>query len=147
MPFTPKNIEYLILSLGTSKISLIQVANSRSWEIKDENFPVILNEKDDDKKASGFSFKGIFNSNFKTNRSVANQVRFTGFLRIADERLKRYLKKDCPLLLAGAERKLKEFEHITHNNSSIAGEIVGRYSDSNRDELIMKSQEFVMTSR
>jgi hypothetical protein len=135
--------EFLILTLSRKKISLIRVANSHPIEIDDPAFPMTYSEEYEYSKSSagtsfGYSLKG-----FEKDKSVLTEVRFMTFLRGVDERLKPYLKKDVPLVIAGVKKELGDFEKITHHKDRIVGSVHGSYSTYNRSELIKQATELV----
>jgi hypothetical protein len=139
MSVTTSYNHYLILNLSQEKISLVRVNGSRCEEIMDESFPVASVEEPANGPSRGFSL-GNFLKGFRTDKSISGEVKFIGLLRSADERLKRYLRKGDSLLLAGPERRIKEFEKVTHNQSRIAGEIAGSYTVP---ELLAQSKSLI----
>jgi hypothetical protein len=139
MSVTTSYNHYLILSLSREKISLLRVNGSRCEEISDENFPLIIAEESGNGQSPGFSF-GRLLKGFRTDNSISGEVKFIGLLRSADEHLRNYLRKGDSLLIAGPEKKIQEFEKITHNKSRIAGEIAGAYTVP---ELLAQSKSLI----
>jgi hypothetical protein len=135
--------EYLILSLSRKKISLIRVVDSRPIEIEDDAFPMIYSEEYEYSKSSAGTSFGFALKGFEKDKSVLTEVRFLTFLRGADERLRPYLKKDVPLVIAGVKKELGDFETITHHKDRITGLVPGSYSSYNRNDLVQKSTELV----
>lgn len=135
--------EYLILSLSRKKISLIRVVNSHPIEIEDGAFPMTFSDEYEYSKSSAGTSFGYALKGFEKDKSVMTEVRFITFLRGADERLRPYLKKDVPLVIAGVKKELGDFETITHHKDRITGSVPGSYSTYNRNDLIQKSTELV----
>ena len=135
--------EYLILSLSRKKISLLRVSDSHPVEIVDAMFPLFYSEEYEYSKPSLGSSFGFTSKGFEKDKSVLMEIRFISFLRLADARLKGYLKNGIPMVLAGVKKELADFETITNHRNNIAGGVAGNYSDYNRNDLVKKTEEIM----
>jgi hypothetical protein len=135
--------EYLILSLTRKKISLIRVVDSHPIEINDEAFPMTYSEEYEYSKSSAGTSFGYALKGFEKDKSVVTESRFITFLREANVRLRPYLKKDVPLIIAGVKKELGDFETITNQKDRITSRVHGSYSTYNRNDLVQKATELV----
>jgi hypothetical protein len=88
---------------------------------------------------------------FERDKSTLQDIRLKSFLKEGDNTLQKYLQKDSLFFLAGVEKDLSDFEHISQHQKKVSGKIFGNYdSDAIHPlaEIIWnKVQENVKVSR
>lgn len=118
---------YCLLTVSKKRVRLFKGSARDLHEIVNRDFPKKYTEEYEYARPSIGSSSSPGLKAFERDKSVMEDVRTKAFFKQADETLKRYLKGDMPLFIAGAEEVLADFENMSHHSKNVAGRIPGNY--------------------
>lgn len=117
---------YYLLTVSKKRTRLFKGRGRDLQEIINSDFPKQYIEEYEYARPSIGSSSGTL-KDFERDKSILQEARQRSFLKQADDTLKKYLKSDTPLFVAGVGEEVANFEHVSHHVKKIAGKIAGNY--------------------
>lgn len=118
---------YYLLAVSKKKIRLFRGEGRDIQEVHNDDFPkqyVESYEYSKPSRASSFS-QGL--KDYELDKSEMQELRQKNFFKEVDDSMSKYLKKDMPLLVAGVEEELTNFEHVSRHVDKVVGIIHGNF--------------------
>ncbi|HEX6891101.1 MAG TPA: hypothetical protein VF141_10410 [Chryseolinea sp.] len=150
---------YYLVALSKKRVRLFKGSGHDLQEIINDDFPKQYVEEYEYAMPSIGSSSGAL-KDFERDKSILQETRQKSFLKQADDTLKKYMKDDTPLFVAGVGEELANFSHLSHHVKKIAGKIAGNYDvdavhplaesaweqikkmiKTSQDELLLRLQE------
>ena len=119
---------YYLLAVSKKRIPLYRGEGRDLHEIRNNDFPQEYAEEYEYAHPSVDSSSSMSLKSFERDKSVLQEIRQKTFLKHVDHAINKYLKSDIPLLIAGVEETLSNFEHVTHHLNHVVGKIQGDYA-------------------
>jgi len=118
---------YYLLAISRHRVRLFRGSGRDLQEILNGDFPkVYIEEYEYERPSLGSSSSPALKS-FEKDKSILDATRMKTFFKHADGALKKYVSDGSPILIAGIEREIADFEHISQHATRIAGTIGGNY--------------------
>ncbi len=118
---------YYLLAVSKKKIRLLRGEGRDIHEIQNDDFPRQYTESYEYARPSrASSFSGAL-KDYELDKSEMQELRQKAFFKEADDSMNKYLKNDIPLLVAGVEEELINFDHVSRHAHQIIGTIKGNY--------------------
>jgi hypothetical protein len=118
---------YYLLTISKKRIRLFHGSGYELKEMSNDDFPKQYVEEWEYAPPSPASSSSPALKSFERDKSVLSETRLTEFLRGADRALRKYLKGDVALLVAGVGEEVALFEQVTSHSSRLSGTIAGNY--------------------
>ncbi len=119
---------YYLLAVSKKRIPLFRGEGRDLHEIRDNDFPQEYAEEFEYAHPSVDSSSSMSLKSFERDKSILQEIRQKDFMKHVDHAINKYLKNDMPLLIAGVEEALSNFEHVTHHLNQVVGKIQGEYA-------------------
>jgi hypothetical protein len=131
------NIPYVVLLLSQKETRLYNGRLNTLTEITDMHFPQKNEvEYEYSRYTRGNSNVGYsFVKEFEKDKSIMEETKLKNFFRETDKLLNSYLNNGTPLIVAGENKELSCFRHVTTHEQNIACNIPGNYATYNEHEL------------
>ena len=118
---------YYLVAVSKKKIRLFRGEGRDIQEVHNDDFPKAYAESYEYAKPSrASSFSGAL-KDYELDKSEMQELRQKAFLKEVDDSISKYLKNDTPLVVAGVEEELTNFEHVSRHQGQIVGTIRGNY--------------------
>jgi hypothetical protein len=121
------SLNYLLLDLNDSVISIYEGFNNEIREIKDDNFPIKIF---DDYEYAKPSLAKSFGYGLQTTEDDADKLkykRYTYFVKQAEKKLKLYTLHNQVLFVSGGKKEISLFKSKTDYKTKISGELSGDF--------------------
>lgn len=142
---------YYLVATSKKRIRLFKGQGLEIQEIINDEFPREYVEEYEYASPSIGSSTSSGLQNFEGDKSVVRETRQKAFVKQMDHGLDKYLTADTPLLVAGVEEELANFEHVTSHLHSIIGKIHGNFDHDALHPLAetawKKMKEYITTSQ
>lgn len=119
---------YYLLAVSKKRIPLYRCEGRDLHEIRNNDFPQEYAEEYEYAHPSVDSSSSMSLKGFERDKSILKETRQKNFLKHVDDTIDKYLKSEMPLLIAGVEETLSNFEHVTHHLNHVVGKIEGDYA-------------------
>jgi hypothetical protein len=129
-----RNPRYCVLALGEKPTRLFEAQGSTLVECQTGGFPCFVEgARGESLESGGYAVH--------TSRTEAQQ---RSFFREVDRALGIATKDESrPLVVAGPERDLADFDAVTTHGNAVIGRIVGNYEDAGPDDLAGRAQPLI----
>jgi hypothetical protein len=118
---------YYLLAISKKRVRLFKGSGRDLQEIHNGDFPKIYVEEYEYERPSIASSSSSGLKSFERDKSVLAATRTKTFFRHADNALKKYVRDESRLFIAGVEDEISDFENISRHTEYIAGKINGNY--------------------
>ncbi len=118
---------YYLLAVSKKRIPLFKCQGWDLQEIRNDDFPKQYSEEYEYAKPSITNDSSSGLKSYEKDKSILQETRQIAFIKQVDEAIDKYIKGDVPLLVAGVEEQLANFEHVTHHRDNVIGKISGNY--------------------
>lgn len=118
---------YYLLAISKQRVRLFRGSGRDLQEILNNDFPKIYIEEYEYEHPSIASSSSPALKSFEKDKSLLAAKRMKTFFKQADDALKKYISDGSHLLVAGIEKEITDFEHISLHSERIAGKIGGNY--------------------
>lgn len=118
---------YHLLAISKNRVRLLKGSGRDLQEIINHDFPKKYSEEYEYARPSISSPSSPGLKAFERDKSVMEDTRMKAFFRQADDTLRKYIRPDMPLFIAGVAEELVDFEHISYHIKNITGRIPGNY--------------------
>ena len=118
---------YYLLAVSKKKIRLFRGEGRDIQEVQNNDFPKQYAETYEYSKPSrASSFSGAL-KDYELDKSEMQELRQKAFFKEVDDSMNKYIKHDVPLLVAGVDEELTNFEHVSRHLDQVVGTIKGNY--------------------
>lgn len=118
---------YYLLALSKKRVRLFKGSGRDLQEILNHDFPKVYVEEYEYERPSIASSSSPALKSFERDKSVLAATRTKTFFRHADNALKKYIRDESQLFIAGVEDEIADFENVSLHTEYIAGKINGNY--------------------
>lgn len=118
---------YYLLALSKKRVPLFRCEGRHLQEIRNDDFPKQYSEEYEYAYPSLGSSTGPGIKNVEGEKSIVAEGRQIDFIRQVDHGMEKYLKNNTPLLIAGVDEELANFNHTTRHSKNVIGMIRGNY--------------------
>lgn len=123
---------YYVMMLGNRSVHLYKAIMDSLEEIKDGNFPVLLDDQYEYARPSVDSGSSNSLKSFEKDKTVISAIRMKTMLKNADSHLAPYLSKGtAKIILAGTQKPLSAFTALTNFSKQIFGKVPGSFKPEN----------------
>ncbi|WP_276370925.1 hypothetical protein [Chryseolinea sp. H1M3-3] len=118
---------YYLLAVSKKRVPLFKCQGWDLQEIRNDDFPKQYSEEYEYARPSITNDSSSGLKSYERDKSILQETRQIAFIKQVDEAIDKYIKGDVPLLVAGVEEQLANFEHVTHHRENVIGKIRGNY--------------------
>lgn len=118
---------YYLITVSKSRVRLFRGSGRDLQEIINNDFPKTYVEEYEYARPSIGSSSSAGLKSFERDKSVMSNIRVQAFFRSADEMLKKYVKVQTLLFVAGVADEINNFEKVSSHAKQIASRIRGNY--------------------
>ncbi len=118
---------YYLLALSKKRIRFFRGEGRDIKEVINNDFPKPYIDDYEYARPSIASSSSQALKSVERDKSILKETREKAFLLQTDKVINSYLKPHVPLLIAGTQEVLANFEEVTHHSDSVVGKVVGNY--------------------
>jgi hypothetical protein len=118
---------YYLLAVSRQRVRLLKGNGRELHEVVNDDFPKRYVEEYEYERPSVGNSSGVALKSVEPDKSILSDTRIRTFFRSADEALRKYLKPEIPLFVAGVNEEIADFEKVSSHARQITGKIRGNY--------------------
>ena len=131
------SLHYFLLDISKKEIHLFHGLMDNLEEIKNSDFPRIMEEEYEYSKPSHSSSDAGYTheKGFEKDKSILGKIRMKKKFTETDKLLSKYLKNNLPILLCGAEENVSVFRSVSKFRNHMVGSISDNYRGTEIHDL------------